>query len=318
MPSRAARRRILALTALSLAVTGGLVAGAASFTGGTAQARGHLAAAGAARHAGGPVLCRVAPGRDVTARRHLLVALGASFTAGVGAAAPSQSWAVRLAELLGWRAVTLGVPGAGYTRAGLGQLGPMSSEARRVNLPALRPPVVIVQAGHDDWRVPPAAEASHVAGLVRQLRAEAPGARLVFLTVFSPPDPSTAVARAQAATDRVIVAAIRRTDPRAIVIDPLRLHWTFPRAGGGLHPTARGHLVIAGRVARILVSAGAAATSASRPGAASVACTRLGPARTYRQPRRSRPRLTARPGQVSAASLPLRRNAPASIQDRAL
>jgi hypothetical protein len=194
----------------------------------------------------------------------------------------------------------------------------MSSEARRVNLPALHPSVVIVQAGHDDWRVPPAAEASHVAGLVRQLQAEAPGARLVFLTVFSPPDPSTAAARAQAATDRVIVAAIRRTDPRAIVIDPLRLHWAFPRAGGGLHPTARGHLVIAGRVARILVRAGAAATSASRPGAASVACTRLGPARTHRQPRRSRPRLTARPGQVSAASLPLRRNAPASVQDRAL
>jgi lysophospholipase L1-like esterase len=318
MPSRAARRRTLALIALSLAVTGAVVAGSGSVTGGTAQARGHLAAARPGVRSGGPVLCRVTPRRGVASRHHLLVALGASFTAGVGAASPSQSWAVRLAELLGWRAVTLGVPGAGYTRAGLSQLGPLASEVRRAGLPALHPSVVIVQAGHDDWRVPPAAEASHVASLVRQLQAQAPGARLVFLTVFSPPDPSTAVARAQAATDRVIVAAIRGADPRAIIIDPLRLHWTFPRAGGGLHPTARGHLLIAGRVARILVRAGVAAAAAGRPAAASVSCTRLGPARTRHQPRPSRPRLTARPGQVSASGLPPRRNAPARVQDRAL
>ena len=283
MPSRAAKRRILAGAALSLAAIAGSVAGfePGLLTGGTAQARGHLAAAEAHVRAGGPVSCHVTPRRQVTSRpeakHHLLVALGASFTAGVGAHSPAQSWAVRLAELLGWRAVTLGVPGAGYTRTGLGHLGPLSSEIRRVDLAALHPSVVIVQAGHDDWRVPPAAEARHVTGLVRRLQAQTPGARLAFLTVFSRPDASTAVARAQAATDRVIVAAIRRTDPRAIVIDPLRLHWTFPRAGGGgLHPTARGHLIIAERVARILVKAGAATAAASRPGPASVTCSRLG------------------------------------------
>jgi lysophospholipase L1-like esterase len=213
----------------------------------------------------------------------LLVVLGASFTAGVGAPHPADSWAVRLAELIGWRAVTLGVPGAGYTRQGVDDLGPLSRMLGRLHLAALHPALVIIQAGHDDWRVPAAVEADHVADLVARLRNEAPAARLAFLTVFPPPAATATTRAAEAATDSTIVSVIRKSDPRAIVIDPLRSHWHFPRAEDGLHPTARGDLLIAGRVARSLIRAGAAATSASRPSGARVACTVLGGAHDPRR-----------------------------------
>ena len=62
---------------------------------------------------------------------------------------------------------------------------------------------------------------------------------------------------------------------------PLRSHWHFPRADDGLHPTARGDLLIAERVAGSLIRAGAVATSASRPSEARVACTVLGGAHDH-------------------------------------
>jgi len=225
---------------------------------------------------GGAVRCQVTgdSARAAPARRRLVV-LGASFTAGVGAPAASGSWAVRLAELIEWPAVTVGVPGAGYTRPGLDHLGPLSRELSRVDLAAIHPSVVVIQAGHDDGRVPEPVEADRVAALVRRLRAEAPAARLALLTVFSRPGASSAVVAAELRTDFAIVSAARAADPRVIVIDPLRGHWRFPRARDGLHPTALGHLLIARRVARALVRAGAVATAAARPARADVSCEPL-------------------------------------------
>ena len=201
---------------------------------------------------------------------------GASFTAGVGAPGPADSWAVRLAELIRLRAVTLGVPGAGYTRPGAGHLGPLSRMLTDLNLAELHPALVIIQAGHDDQRVPAAVEAEHVAALVARLRRAAPAARLVFLTVFPPSAASATTLAGLAATDSAVVSAIRKRDPRAIVIDPLRAHWQFPRAADGLHPTARGDLLIAARVARVLSRAGVVATPAAQPSPARVACAVLG------------------------------------------
>ena len=226
--------------------------------------------------------CRVIPVNSPRGgTRPLLVVLGASFTAGEGAPHPADSWAVRLAELIGWRAVTLGVPGAGYTRPGVDDRGPLSRMLDRLHLAALHPALVIIQAGHDDWRVPAEVEAEQVADLVGRLRNEAPAARLAFLTVFPPPAATATTRAAEAATDSTIVSVIRKSDPRAIVIDPLRSHWHFPRADDGLHPTARGDLLIAERVARSLIRAGAAATSASQSSGARVACTVLGGAHDH-------------------------------------
>lgn len=279
MAARVMTWRILALMALSLAVlmSSIVVSGSGRASSGTGYDPAGFAGAQAAMPRESAAGCRVLPDTSPSgATGPLLVALGASFTAGVGAPRPAQSWAVRLAELIRWRAVTLGVPGAGYTVPGLDDLGPLSRELERVDLAKLHPSLIVVQAGHDDANVPRAAEADHVAALVRRLRAEVPGAKLAFLTVFSRPGATATVLKGELRTDSVIVSAIRKGDPRAIIIDPLRDHWRFPRAGGGLHPTARGHLIIAERVARALVNAGAVATSASRPSPASVTCTRLG------------------------------------------
>jgi len=203
----------------------------------------------------------------------LLVVAGASFTAGVGAPEPADGWAVRLAELIRWRAVMLGVPGAGYTRPGVDHLGPLSRLLDHLHLAALHPALVIIQAGYDDLGIPAAVEAEHVASLVGRLRHEAPAARPAFLTVFPRSAASATTLTAEAATDSAIVSAIRESDPRALVIDPLRSHWQFPRAADGLHPTARGDLLIAERVARALTRAGVVATSPVQPSRATVICT---------------------------------------------
>lgn len=311
MASRAVRHRRLALAAASLVAITGLVAAvrpggasgeatpkpgesaSAQFavsreTRPRGPARQSPAQQGPARQGparpGIATSCRVIPANSPRGgTRPLLVVLGASFTAGEGAPHPADNWAVRLAELIGWRAVTLGVPGAGDTRPGVDDLGPLSRMLGRLHLAALHPALVIIQAGHDDWRVPAAVEAEQVADLVGRLRKEAPAARLAFLTVFPPPAATATTRAAEAATDSTIVSVIRKSDPRAIVIDPLRSHWHFPRADDGLHPTARGDLLIAERVARSLIRAGAAATSASRPSRARVACTVLGGAHDPRR-----------------------------------
>jgi lysophospholipase L1-like esterase len=176
-----------------------------------------------------------------------LAVVGASFTAGVGSG-PDQSWASLLVRHLRWDAVVYGVPGAGYVRAGAGPGGLIAAEVARIGLYALAPSLVIVQAGHDDIGVPPALEQQRVAQVVTMIRAEAPTARIVLLTVFAGQPPSAAAYR----TDRVIVTAARAADRAVIIIDPLTGKWSFPRVRDGLHPTAAGSAWIAGQVAAIL------------------------------------------------------------------
>jgi lysophospholipase L1-like esterase len=279
-------RRTLVAAVLSLSVLIGSIVLAESGLASSATLHGprSLLAAPSARHwRTGGVECRVTPRGSTSGRpRPLLVALGASFTAGVGAGRPSQSWAIRLAELIQWRAVTIGVPGAGYVAAGPGRIGPVSREVIRAQLGALHPGLIIVQAGHDDLRIPPGEVAARVASLVRGLRAAAPDAGLAFLTVFSAPDAAGRLLARELSIDSAIAAAIRRADAGAVIIDPLRGHWRFPRAdgGAGLHPSSGGHLVIAERVARALARAGVVPAAASRPQPATVTCTRLAAAST--------------------------------------
>jgi acyl-CoA thioesterase I len=179
-----------------------------------------------------------------------LAIVGASFTAGVGSG-PGRSWAVLLARQLRWDAVVDGVPGAGYVRAGAGRpgsRGPVAAEIARAGLRALQPSLVIVQAGHDDIGVPPALERRRVEQAVGVIRAEAPRAKIVLLTVFPGRSHRTAAYR----TDLAIVAAARAADPAVIIIDPLAAGWRYAHVRDGLHPTAAGSAWIAGRVAAVL------------------------------------------------------------------
>jgi len=201
----------------------------------------------------------------------VLAIVGASFTAGVGPGHPGQSWAVELARLLHWNAVVYGDPGAGYVRAGAGRKGPVLAELGRIDLRALAPALVIVQAGHDDIGVQAAVEKQRVAGAIAAIRAQAPRARIALLTVF----PGRRHLAAAFATDRAIVTAAKaaeRPGDQTIIIDPLTGRWAFPRARDGLHPTAAGSGWIAREVAGILRAHGVLPAPARTGRAGPVIC----------------------------------------------
>jgi lysophospholipase L1-like esterase len=174
--------------------------------------------------------------------------VGASFTAGVGAGAPDRSWAVLLARMEHWDAVIYGDPGAGYVRPGVRHGGPVAHELAQAGLRALRPALVIVQAGHNDIGVPTQLEQRQVARAIALIRAEAPQARIALLTVF----PGRSHAARVYQTDQAIVAAARAADAGVIIMDPLTGRWVFPRIRDNLHPTAAGDAQIALKVAGIL------------------------------------------------------------------
>ena len=197
-----------------------------------------------------------------------MAVVGASFTAGVGSV-PDRSWAILLARHLRWDAVVYGVPGAGYVRTGAGPGGLIAAEVARMGLYALAPSLVIVQAGHDDIGGPPALEQQRVAQVVTMIRAEAPTARIVLLTVFAGRSPTAAAY----GTDRAIVTAARAADRAVSIIDPLTGKWSFPRVRDGLHPTAAGSAWIAGQVAAILRDHGVRPVPPSvRPGRHPIVC----------------------------------------------
>ena len=196
---------------------------------------------------------------------HLLVVIGASFTAGVGSGSPDRSWAVVLARTLHWNAVVYGVPGAGYVWPGVGRKGPVSAEIGQIDLRALNPSLVIVQAGHDDiGRISPAVEEQHVTQTIRLIRAEAPRARIALLTVFRG---HAKLARALG-IDQAIVSAGIAADPNVIIMDPLVGNWQYQHGRDGLHPTVAGSEWLAREVDGVLTGYGvqAARLPAARPG----------------------------------------------------
>ena len=189
--------------------------------------------------------------------------VGASFTAGVGAEDPAGSWAVLLARQLHWNAFVYGVPGAGYVHPGLSRKGPVAAEVARVHLGALRPSLIIVQAGHDDMAVPPDLERVRVEQTVAMIRAQAPGARIALVTVFAGRTRRPALYQ----IDQAIVAGATAADPQVIIMDPLASGWRFPRARDGLHPSPIVDAWIAGTVAGILRQHGIRPAPAGREAA---------------------------------------------------
>ena len=184
--------------------------------------------------------------------------VGASFSAGVGAGSPQRAWPADLGRLLHWRVVVSADPGAGFVSRGDHDRGPFDRLTADLNLPTLRPDLVLVQGGHDDIGQPPALIAQRVRELIDTIHRQAPGARIGVLSVFCDQQgPNPAAER----TDATIVDAARHADPSVLVFDPLTGHWQFPRIHDHLHPTTAGHQDIANRVAAALARAGVVNTT---------------------------------------------------------
>lgn len=186
--------------------------------------------------------------------RPLLVAVGASFTAGVGAASPTSSWPYLVADALGWRVKALGVPGAGYVRAGYHDAGPLSREVAELDLPSLHPSLVVLQAGHNDVGEPLELLYRRVHQLVSEIHREVPHARLALITVFVAGGRRPSLQ--DELTNATIAMAAARTDPGVFMLDPLTGHWSFPRVADDLHPDPAGYRWIAHRVTERLRSDG--------------------------------------------------------------
>lgn len=246
---------LIALSFLGLAFSGGPVMAAPPLK----PAGTRMAQADSYEHVA-PLLSPAARGRCLAPVRAaagpLLLVVGASYTAGTGAGSPLRSWAVDLARALGWRAVIAGVPGIGFVHRSPAGVGPVSRLLQMVGDRSLAPSLVVIQAGHDDGRVPHALERQRVARLVAGLRRALPEARLAFITVFARAGrPSARLL----ATNRAIIGGIAQGDPQAVVLDPFRAHWRFARRSrGALHPSVRGDRQIAGDVLAQLEAAGVA------------------------------------------------------------
>lgn len=183
------------------------------------------------------------------ARGPLLAVVGASFAAGVGARTPAAAWAVDLAHRLRWRALVVGVPGVGYVHVGEDRIGPLARVTAALHLGTLRPTLVVVQAGHDDWRSPARVERRAAGSYYTWLHRSLPRARIGVVTVFASPHAPAQAMERLGALDASIVGALRAAAPAAIVMDPLVHHWRFDRSiPGRLHPSARGDGQLASRI----------------------------------------------------------------------
>jgi acyl-CoA thioesterase I len=198
--------------------------------------------------------CPSEPSPSKLPGRPLMVVVGASFTAGVGASPPTASWADLLAGYLGWRAVVKGVPGAGYVRAGKDGMGPVGRLLAEADVSRADPALVVIQAGHNDIGEPLSLIAERETTDLQFIQKYAPDARIAIVSVFlrRGTEPSTADIQ----TNSTIVATAEKVDPGAIIFNPIAGHWRFQRVSGGLHPNEGGHIWIARHVGQGLVAKG--------------------------------------------------------------
>jgi lysophospholipase L1-like esterase len=235
-----------------------------------------LVAAPIAVHSGGepaPAPHRAAPAppppaAHASARHRHRVApeaaiLGDSYTAGANAK-PGRGYAERLARAMNWRHADIrGLPGAGYARpsvTGRHLLGAAKRAAK------LRPAVVVVVMGHNDWRVAPDRVERDARRTLAFLRRRLPGSRIVVVgPIWQSGDPAPRVV----ATRDAIRRAARSVRGLAW-IDPLAERWFTGdkrRHTGNAahyisaddnHPNTAGHAHIAKMLLRDLVALGIA------------------------------------------------------------
>lgn len=243
------RQRVLAAV---LAVAG---AGALVLAAGAPWAGRHAPTPmpSAAAHVTGESAQAIAAGR--------LLFVGASYSIGLGATAPSAGYPSLLADRL-HRPYTLdAVSGSGFQNPGWHRAGTFAQRiARAPTLPA--PRIVIIQGGRDDARYPGAKEYDAALAAITLAQRRFAAAQVVVLGPIPAILPvSGKISVIRSAIGRACAAA------HAGFIDPITMRWITPanvRAFSGHipgHPNDAGYAYIADR----LMAALPGALHASRP-----------------------------------------------------
>lgn len=192
-----------------------------------------------------------------------VVFLGDSFAAGSGASAPGARWTSILSAENGWNETNLASAQTGYVRAGqTGTCTPASCPpftgvtAKAV---AAAPDLVVISGGANDLGVPTADVAAAVTRTIGEIRAGAPGARVVVINPWwdlRPQDGRLA--------DYATVISRAATEAGATWIDTGQ-----PLAGkralmvdDGMQPNDQGHRQLAAEVTAALAQAGLIAAGA--------------------------------------------------------
>lgn len=188
------------------------------------------------------------PGIELPAEPVLLV-MGDSYTAGVGADQQDQGWAYLVARQLGYPTNIDGVSGTGFAWGGGGQdelAGEYENRLRETAAnPAFVPNVLALQGGQNDSQVPNAEEVTAAtAQTIEAARRFWPGVQVV---VLGPSAPQPLAEELRGVNTAVRAGAAAAGAP---YIDAVEAGWfTTANSPGfdadGAHPNSAGHAYIA-------------------------------------------------------------------------
>ncbi|MGF9648070.1 SGNH/GDSL hydrolase family protein [Pseudarthrobacter oxydans] len=188
------------------------------------------------------------PGIELPAEPVLLI-MGDSYTAGVGADQPDQGWAYLVAGQLGYPTNIDGVSGTGFAWGGGGQderAGEYEVRLRNIAAnPAFVPNVLILQGGQNDSRVPNLEEVTAAtAQTIEAARRFWPGVQVV---VLGPSAPQPLAEELRGVNSAVRAGAAAAGAP---FMDAIEAGWfTTSNSPGfdadGAHPNSAGHAYMA-------------------------------------------------------------------------
>lgn len=181
--------------------------------------------------------------------------IGDSYAQGTGASNDAAKWTTILAKDQGWDAVVDGIGGTGFTWGGGddGQAGNVYSARikKHAQDPSLKPSLVILEGGQNDYRAD-AADLTHaVADDVASVRAAWPAAQVIVVGPAAPEPLATDIERMDTS---VQAGAIRA---QAFSINPRATKWFDEKNSPGFnfdgaHVNDGGHALIAQKIGEAL------------------------------------------------------------------
>jgi lysophospholipase L1-like esterase len=196
---------------------------------------------------------RAAPKTHRPAPAPVVMVLGDSYTAGIAATPPEETYAAETARTLGWQIIIAGYGGTGFATPGrVRKTFSTSYEEKLAWRPA--PDMVMVAGGHNDWNQPPDLVAGTARQLLMKIRQRWPATELV---VTGPMWGGDAPPRALRIRDALKGVA---AELRLPFIDPIEERWVTGNRGrrtgtaklyilaDGIHPNPAGNRHFADRL----------------------------------------------------------------------